>query len=412
MHGRSTRPAVLVLASTYPRWTGDPEPSFVHELCRRLTDTFEVTAIVPDAPGADPSGMLDGVEVIRYRYAPRPLQTLVNNGGIAMNLRISRWKYLLVPGFILGQFLAARRLSKQRKFAAIHAHWLIPQGTIARQLKRTFDIPYIVTSHGGDLFGLRSALLTRGKQQVAAACSAMTVVSAAMRDEAMRIGLVPPRLDVLPMGVDLVNLFVPDDSVPRSSNELLFVGRLVEKKGLRHLIDAMPAILAAHPSTRLKVAGFGPEEETLRARTKALNLAERVEFVGAVSQRDLPDLYRRAAVFVAPFVQARSGDQEGLGLVAIEAFGCGCPIVLSDLPATRDVLPGSTACVRVAPGSAAALAEAISAILALPDVGLRAVAAERQGMVDRFDWSRVASRYSKLIEQVIVENRRMAEHGA
>jgi glycosyltransferase involved in cell wall biosynthesis len=82
------------------------------------------------------------------------------------------------------------------------------------------------------------------------------------------------------------------------------------------------------------------------------------------------------------------------------------------LPATRDVLPGSTACVRVTPGSAPALAEAINGILARPEEGRRAVAAERQRMIDQFDWSRVASRYSKLIEQVIVENRRTAEGSA
>ena len=76
------KPGLLVLASTYPRWKDDHEPGFVHELCKRLAGSFDVVALVPDAPGADPDGLLDGVDVVRYRYAPRWLQTLVNDGGI------------------------------------------------------------------------------------------------------------------------------------------------------------------------------------------------------------------------------------------------------------------------------------------------------------------------------------------
>jgi len=57
----SRRPTLLVLASTYPRWRNDPEPGFVHELCRRLTQRFDVIALVPDAPGADAGGLLGGV---------------------------------------------------------------------------------------------------------------------------------------------------------------------------------------------------------------------------------------------------------------------------------------------------------------------------------------------------------------
>ncbi|HEU0196450.1 MAG TPA: glycosyltransferase, partial [Nevskiaceae bacterium] len=103
---------------------------------------------MPDAPGAEPSGPLDGVDVIRYRYAPRCLETLVNNGGIAANLRRARWKWTLVPGFFLGQWWAARRVLQSRSVSVIHAHWLLPQGIVARALHRRFGVPYVVTSHG------------------------------------------------------------------------------------------------------------------------------------------------------------------------------------------------------------------------------------------------------------------------
>ena len=259
----------------------------MHELCKRLTARFHVIALVPHAEGAQ-SGDIDGVEVIRYRYAPAKLETLVYGGGIAANLRRSKWKHLLLPTFVGMQWLAVKRLLRTRRIDAIHAHWLIPQGWVAS--KATRSVPYLVTSHGGDLFGLRGKFLESMKRDVAEWSAAMTVVSSAMATEARRIGLAPPRLDILPMGVDLRERFVPDATVPRASDVLLAVGRLVPKKGFNFLLDAMPAIVRARPNVRLDIAGFGPEEAALRAQAERLGVANHVRFLGAMPQDKLPAL--------------------------------------------------------------------------------------------------------------------------
>src|SRR5690606_35496267 len=77
-----SRPRLLVLTSTYPRGDGDPEPGFVHELARRLVGRFQVTVVCPHAVGAATREDMDGVHVVRYRYAPERWETLVNDGGI------------------------------------------------------------------------------------------------------------------------------------------------------------------------------------------------------------------------------------------------------------------------------------------------------------------------------------------
>lgn len=391
------RPVVLVLASTYPRWANDVEPGFVHELSRRLAAGMGVIALVPDAPGADPSGRLDGVEVIRYRYAPRHLQTLVNNGGIATNLQRYAWKWLLIPGFVLGQYVAARRLLKERRVDVIHAHWLIPQGLVALGLKRRFAIPYLVTSHGGDLFGLRGRVLNALKRRVAAASSAMTVVSSAMRDEAMAIGLKSPELVVLPMGVDLRERFVPGAGDERATDELLFVGRLVPKKGLPYLLDAMPRVLARRPSVRLSIAGFGPEEASLRAQASRLGIENSVNFLGAMPQASLPQLYRCASVFVAPFIRDDSGNQEGLPVVLMEAIGCGCPVVVGEVAGVHDLLGDAATEVCVDAKNADALATAILATLDDPEQAQEQAKRIRDAAVSRVDWSVIAEGYANLI---------------
>lgn len=395
------RPTLLVLASTYPRWPGDHEPGFVHELCRRLAGRFDVIALVPAASGAGPGGVLDGVEVVRYRYAPRALQTLVPNGGIVANLRAARWKWLLLPGFLIGQYMAARRLLRTRKVALIHAHWLLPQGLIARRLARAHKIPYVVTSHGGDLFGLRGALPTRLKCKVAADCAAMTVVSSAMRDQAARVGLQPPRMTVLPMGVDMQHRFMPDATIQRGRDELLFVGRLVPKKGLVHLLDAMPAVLAQRPATTLTIAGFGPEEDALKAQAERLRIAASVTFLGAMAQSELPSLYRRASLFVAPFIRDDSGNQEGLPVVLMEAIGCGCPVLVGDVAGIEDLLGEARADVCVRPGDSHALATAIVESLRNPEHALQRAAAIRKAAADRIDWQNIANGYAQQLQQCI-----------
>lgn len=393
----ATKPTLLVLTSTYPRWADDPEPGFVHELARRLTDRFRVIVLGPHALGANAVELLDGVEVIRYRYAPKRLETLVNDGGIVNNLRQNKWKLLLVPGFVMAQLWRAWRLIQTSNIDVVHAHWLVPQGLIAAVLRRLpgRKVPFVVTSHGADLFALRAPLMQALKRFVVRHAAATTVVSESMREELARIGAANAKVSVQPMGVDLSSQFTPDPTVARSENQILFVGRLVEKKGLRHLINAMPGILAAHPNAFLTIAGFGPEQQASATQVEQLGLAQRVQFLGAVSQSDLPDLYRRAGLFVAPFVQAASGDREGLGLVSVEAAGCGCPVIVSDLPAVRDVFADGEA-TFVEPGNAKALGAAIISRLGSTEAGSAMVSSR---LAAKFNWQEVADRYAVILDK-------------
>lgn len=399
-------PRLLVLASTYPRWPDDPEPGFVHELAKRLTGRFEVTVLSPHASGALTEETLEGVCVRRYRYAPACLESLVNNGGIVTNLKRQPWKWLLVPSFLLMQAWAAWRLIRRWRPDVIHAHWLLPQGLLVALLglieRRT--PPFLVTSHGADLFALRTRPLQALKRFVAHRAAAITVVSEAMRDELTQIGVNPGKIAVRPMGVDLSERFSPDPSVQRSRNEILFVGRLVEKKGLRHLIDAMPAILATHPDAFLIVVGFGPEETECRAQAERLGLTHKVRFVGALSQAELPALYRRAQIVAFPSVVAGDGDQEGLGLVPIEALGCECAVVASDLPAVRETIIDNVTGLMAKPGSPDALAAQLRHLLDTPDLRTRLGSRGRQHVL-RFDWTHTARAYADLIRSVMPQSR-------
>lgn len=399
-HHHRQKPTLLVLTSTYPRWINDHEPSFVHELASRLTRDFSVHVLAPHSAGAARSEVVADVNVWRFTYAPQSLELLVNNGGILTNLRRSRWKLLLVPGFLISLVWNTRRFIRDIRPDVLHAHWIIPQGT-ALSLASLLCIgtpPTLLTSHGADLYSVRSRVMVALKRWTVRAAARVTVVSQAMSDAVKHLGAKDVRVE--PMGVNLRTLFVPPRRNNRSRHEILFVGRLVEKKGLRILIEAMPRIRDEHPKAFLTVVGFGPELANLQNLALKFGLRDCVNFVGPKAQSELPAYYHRAAVFVAPFIKSTSGDQEGLGLVVVEALGCACPVVVSDLPQVRQTLSDSVHATAVPPGCPDALSEAVSQQLRTTyDAHLHAKNAA--DVRARFDWDTVADRYASLLLELM-----------
>jgi glycosyltransferase involved in cell wall biosynthesis len=208
------------------------------------------------------------------------------------------------------------------------------------------------------------------------------------------------------MGVDLRERFTVDSSVTRDIDSLLFVGRLVPKKGLKHLLDALPAVLQQRPAVTLTIAGFGPEESSLKLQARNLGIEDRIRFLGATAQRELPALYRRASLFVAPFIRDDSGNQEGLPVVMMEAIGCGCPVVVGQVAGVQDLLGDFSRQVCVQSADTHALAAAI--VNALQNPGQASVRAQaiRAAAVSRVDWQTIADGYARLLEACVAAGNR------
>lgn len=396
------RRKLLVIASTYPRWHGDHEPGFVHELNRRLVDQFDVHVVCPHAPGAHPEEVMDGVSIHRFRYAPETLETLVQGGGILANLKRSLWKWGLVPFFFLGLMVACFRSIRQIEPHAIHAHWIVPQG-LAIALLSAFSRrvpPFLITSHGGDLFGLRGKIFCWIKRWILRQASAITVVSQPMIATVANLRVVANTVTVIPMGVDFLHRFSVDKETRRIPGKILFVGRLVEKKGLKHLIQALPAIRLRVSDAHLVVVGAGPELAALTTQVLKLGLQDCVEFRGPMPQEALPDLYRRASVFVAPFIDAESGDKEGLGLVTIEAIACGCPVVVGDVAVVTDIFQDTEMDMRAIPGNPEDLAAKIINILLAPELAIQRTMVIRERLQQKMGWQSIATRYAALLHEI------------
>lgn len=396
-----TRPRILVLTSTFPRWQGDTEPRFVLDLCRHLSDSADLLVLAPDTPGAAMTEVLEGVEVRRFRYFLRARQGVAYAGGITARLRANPLRVLQLPFFFISLWWVTRRLVREWKPDVIHAHWIIPQGLVAC-FAAGRNLPVLCTSHGGDLHNLRAWVFRWLKAWTLGRCRRITVVSTSMVPQVTQIAPGVP-VDVIPMGTDLETQFVPppDASSRRAHEELIFVGRLVEKKGLRYLLEAVALLSERRPSLTLTVVGDGPLKEQLLTRADQLGVGERIRFVGGIPHRELPGLYQRAALAVFPFVVARDGDQEGFGLVVVEAMGCGCPVIVSDVPAIHEnVVPGVTG-LLVPQKDPEALAAAIDKSLAGRRLRTALAAAALERVRARFDWSPVAESYHLVIRACI-----------
>lgn len=394
------KPVILVLTSTYPRWQGDTEPGFVQELCKRLVDGYQVHVVTSHFKGALPYENVEGVCVHRFRYAPPALERLVYPGGMLTNARLHPWVLLLLPMFFVAQLIVTWKLARKHHVALIHAHWVVPQG-LAALLLRPFisKTAFVVTSHGADVYGLRGKLFGFLKAKVWGAADAITVVSHAMA-EAVSGSLDSRRLAIAPMGVDLQNTFVVKEDL-ESRKDLIFVGRLVEKKGVDVLLRAFAALLPGYPDLRLTIVGDGPYGQGLQALAATLSIKDAVRFVGAVPNADIPVFLNRHAVAVVPSVVAASGDQEGLGLVSIEAMGCGCTVVASDLPAIRDVVEGEKTGLVFDPGNAVELAARLGRLLEDDALRIRLSEAGRRSALQRFDWSIAAENYRRIYARLV-----------
>ncbi len=253
--------------------------------------------------------------------------------------KIARRIYLrtgFAPGFL--------RRVESLKPDLIHAHFAT-DACAALALQQRLRVPMIVTLHGYDVTstdaGLHSSPLGRAylhrRHDLWERASAFLCVSEWIGHNALKRGFPPEKLRVLPIGIDVESFCPPESRIKEPL--VLFVGRLVEKKGCVHLLRAMRMVEAQMPEARLVIVGDGPLRFVLEA--EARTSLHRYEFIGAVSPECVRDWMRRASVVAVPSIVAANGDSEGLCLVVCEAQAMGLPVVAFRGPGI-EVVDGET----------------------------------------------------------------------
>jgi glycosyltransferase involved in cell wall biosynthesis len=155
--------------------------------------------------------------------------------------------------------------------------------------------------------------------------TAAIVPSEFLREAIIAQGFPEHRIHIIAHGVDLTR-FVPGERTAIEAGKVLYVGRLVERKGLHLLIDALEQARQALPTITLTVIGDGPMRSEFEARALA-KLGEGFEFLGAQPQDIVHEHLRSAQVFAMPSITMPNGEVETFGLVYAEAQAMRVPVV-------------------------------------------------------------------------------------
>jgi len=349
---------VLMLTTSYPPAPGVPNGVFVHRLASRLAAAgHEVEVLAPHEPGAV-ERVEDGVRSHFFRYAPGRLELLAYGPGVMHNLQHDRRLFALVPPLAGAFAVAAARLA--RRADVVHGHWL-PAGMVARTTLR----PSVTTVHGSDL-----AVARRVPALVRATLggNVAVAVSEEMREELRRLA---PHADVrvVPPGAVEFAARPYDEVVP---GRLLFVGRLVDVKGVDTLMQAWPAIRAAAPDATLDVVGVGP--------LASLVHGDGVRAFARVAPQEIAELYAQAAAVVVP------SRRDSFSLACLEGMSSARPVVctpVGDMAVrVRDGVDG----IVVPPDDPAAIAAAAGRLLADPAAAAAMGLEARRRAETRYSW--------------------------
>jgi glycosyltransferase involved in cell wall biosynthesis len=397
----SPRARMLVLTSTLPRFASDPEPRFVLDLARAMSNRFDVTILAPADPDAAEHETMDGVAIRRYRYAPfRRWERLAYPGAIVPRLRARPRYWVLVPLLMLGLLRAALQELKHGTYDCVHCHWLLPQGAVMAFVRLLRPIPTVVTCHGSDVYTLNHGLGRWIKRFVVSNVSAVTVVSYPLRGALAELThQSDAAFSVIPMGVDL-DKFRPDRADRTWPSRcglarplILFVGRLSEEKGIDCLLRAL--CTRELQAASLAIVGEGPLRERLGHQIDRLGLVDRAVLLGPLGHDELPVAYASADVFCLPSVGSSSGAKEGVPTVLLEAAASGLPCVASRIGGVPDaVIDGATG-ILVEPGSSTQLASALARLLN-NEALRRAMGGKAKQHARSFAWLNVAENFASI----------------
>lgn len=268
---------------------------------------------------------------------------------------------------------AEGRAMRQLGASLVHVHFGV-DGTDAWPSLRGLQLPVLVTLHGYDI-NIETRWWQAGNggpqhrdyhQQLVAMAQDERVhfvaVSRAIQRRAVEVGIPADKVRVLHIGVDPREFKPAGLPIGQRPLRVLFVGRLVEKKGCEILIRAMAKVGRQVPNAELMVIGDGP----LRAQCESLaaELHAPVRFLGSQSSAQVKAALDESRIFCLPSVRASDGDDEGLPIVVLEAQACGVPVVTSANGAREEGIADGLTGHAFAEGDHQALATLLAEMLA------------------------------------------------
>jgi phosphatidylinositol alpha-1,6-mannosyltransferase len=296
-------------------------------------------------------------------------------------------------------FVKSLALALTYRFDAIHAFRALPEGLVAWAVARLTFRPVIIYAHGEELTTWGRGGKYKAMRFALRHADRVIANSEHTRDTLLSMGIDAARMTIIYPGVD-VSVFRPglDTTGLRESlsiapdDKLVFsVGRLSRRKGFDQMIRAISKLQSENLSVRYVIAGIGEDANYLDGLIQEHKLHGIAHRIGSVSEADLPRWMNACDVFAMPNREI-NGDNEGFGMVFIEAAACAKPVVAGTAGGTSAAVLDGVTGLRVEGNELAAVASALHRLLddkalsqAMGEAGLARVQNE-------FSWERVAKK--------------------
>jgi glycosyltransferase involved in cell wall biosynthesis len=391
---------ILHVVTAFPRERGDPIAPWLVELLQRLRARgHEIDVLASSYRGLGDQDV-DGIRVHRFRYFPARWERLTHEETAPDRMRRSPLYAIMPVFFLLGGMWRAWTLARRERYDIVHVHWPMPMALLGWAARQAHPMPMVTTFYGIELRWVQSRLpFLKWLVRWAARTSTQAVaISSYTAQELRKFAEVP--IEVIPYTAELPPPAVPSGHARPREASILFVGRLIERKGVAHLIRALGSVRQRTPA-RLIVIGDGPERSRLEQLARDGGLADHVEFRGRVSDEELRRAYAEADVFVLPAVLDARQDTEGLGVVLLEAMNYSVPVIASDIGGITDIVEHEHTGLLVPPGNEVALGSALSRVLTDPTLSRDLGEAGRQRLRDTFSWSRIVDQWEAVYSRVM-----------
>ena len=418
---------VLVIGSVYPRFHEDAEVPWLRTSIAHLKKAgLDIQVLAPAYKGLK-SHEIDGVKVNRFRYAPAKWEFLTHEEGAPSKMANKPWLQLLAIPYIISGFFKCIKICRKFKPDIIHAHWPFPHAYIALGAAKLFRIPLVLNFHGAELLLIRKKKWV--KPLLKFAISQAQAVFANSSFTASKIkALRNVDVEWSPYGTTLET--GTGNAEPHAINgkfKILFVGRHIERKGIRYLIEA--AKYLPRDQFEIRIVGVGDLTEQLKMQADALchpelyetkNFSSQVElcplgsseteskdlpaeiiFTGKLSPEALANEYKSANVFTLPAIVDSKGDTEGLGVVLIEAMELGLPIVASNVGGIPDVVIDGETGILVPEKDPEALANAYKRLASNPELISQLLAGAQKRIAECFTWDGIIDRQIAVYNKVL-----------
>ena len=325
---------VLYIVSSFPRNEKDTYVRWLLEKTQRLADEgVEITVLAPSYKGLG-NHRFGKVNVKRFRYFLKRWEDLTHEEGMGTKIKSSLYRFIFFFYFFSG-LISTIKLCRQEKFDIIHVHWPFPHAIWAYYGARANKSKVILTFYAVELLLIKRKFkfLKSVVKRIIEKADRVTTFSSYVKELVKEY--TEREVEVIPYGttIEEKKFKVANNKVKR----ILFVGRLIERKGLRYLIMALPAI-SKEIESKVIIIGDGEEMQPLKKFASDLHIEKKVEFLEKISNQRLTQEYQNCDVFVLPAIIDSKGDTEGLGVVLIEALLYKKPIVASKVGGIVDVI--------------------------------------------------------------------------